>query len=164
MEFEYCGVMPKIHKRTYIAKTAQIIGNVTIGEHSSVWYGAVIRGDDMPITIGIGSNIQDNSVLHITPPLRGVSIGDYVSIGHSSIIHGCNIGDNCLIGMGSIIMDGAIIGDNTVIGAGSIVTENKEIPSGVLALGRPAKVIRTLTEDELKGIKNNAFHYIEKIF
>ncbi|OPJ55490.1 gamma carbonic anhydrase family protein [Clostridium oryzae] len=150
---------PIVHKNSFIAEGTHIIGNVCIKERASVWYGAVLRGDDNYIELGEGSNIQDNCVVHGSTHADPVIIGKHVTIGHSAIIHGCKIGDNCLIGMGSIIMDGAVIGNNTVIGAGSIVTENKNIPDGVLCLGRPARVIRKLTVQDIDKIKEAAEHY-----
>lgn len=151
---------PDVHENSFIADGTHIIGKVKIEENASVWYGAVLRGDDNYIELGKGSNIQDNCVVHGSTEKGPVVIGKNVTVGHSAIIHGCKIGDNCLIGMGSIIMDGANIGNNTVIGAGSIITENKNIPDGVLCLGRPARVIKKLTEEDMKKIKEAAEHYI----
>lgn len=150
---------PVILKKSFIAKSADIIGNVTLKEDSSIWFGAVIRGDCDKILVGKGTNIQDNCTVHcdVNQPTE---IGDYVTIGHNSVIHGCKIRDNVLIGMGAIILNGAEIGENTIIGAGSLVTQGKKIPSGVLCMGSPAKVIRELTEEEVKAIKDSAVHYI----
>lgn len=163
MLYKYKDKFPEADQSAFIAPTADIIGEVKIGESSSIWYGAVLRGDDLPIVIGKGSNVQDNCVIHITPMDHSVFIGDYVTVGHSAVLHGCSIGNNCIIGMGSIILDGAEIGENTIVGAGSLVTEKKKIPSGVLCFGSPAKVIRELTAEEINYIRNNAQHYIEKI-
>ncbi|KYH35605.1 galactoside O-acetyltransferase [Clostridium tepidiprofundi DSM 19306] len=151
---------PKIKESCFIADNASIIGNVDIGEDSSVWFGAVIRGDLEKIVIGRRTNIQDNCTIHVDTDCS-VELGDGVTIGHNSIIHGCKIGNNCLIGMGSTILNGATIGDNCIIGANSLITQGKKIPSGVLCLGSPAKIIRELTEEEINFIKKNAEHYVE---
>lgn len=149
---------PEIHKDAFVAETAAVIGDVNIGESTSIWYGTVLRGDIENITIGKFSNIQDNSVVHTETDIP-TSIGDYTVIGHNAIIHGCTIGDNCLIGMGAIILNNAVIGDNSIIGAGSIVTEGKIISPNSLVLGIPGKVVREVTEEEVQGIKNNAMRY-----
>lgn len=133
---------PAIHESCYITENASIIGDVQIGSKSSVWFGAVIRGDEGGIVIGENSNIQDNAVLHCEKGFP-IKIGNFVSIGHGAIVHGATIGDNVLIGMGAIIMNGAEIGANCMIGAGAVCTENMLIPSGSVAVGIPAKVIKT---------------------
>lgn len=156
----YDGIGPKIDHTAFIAESADVIGDVTIGRNSSVWYGSVLRGDEQAITIGKNTNIQDGSVVHIgwdTP----TEIGNNVTIGHKAIIHGCKIGDNTLIGMGAIILNDAEIGEFTIIGAGSLVPQGKKIPSGVLALGSPAKVIRELTEAEKEDIVKSAVDYVQ---
>jgi len=160
MIYNYKTNKPKIHEGVFIANSADIIGDVTIEKDSSIWFGVVIRGDINKITIGEGTNIQDNSTLHISIEENPLEIGKYVTVGHGSILHGCKIGDNSLIGMGSTILDNAEIGEFTLIGAGSLVTENKKIPSGVLCMGRPAKIIRNLTDEEKENIKLNAQEYI----
>lgn len=124
---------------------AKVIGDVKIGKKSSVWYNAVIRGDLAPIKIGSYSNIQDNCVIHVTDK-HGVKIGDYVSVGHGAILHGCKIKDNVLIGMNATVLNAAVINENSIVGAGAVVTENKEFPPGSLILGVPAKVVRELTK------------------
>lgn len=146
----------------FVADTARIIGDVNIGKNSSVWFQAVIRGDVMPIRIGSETNIQDGSVLHGTFNKAEVSIGDRVTIGHLCMLHGCSIGDETLIGMGSILMDGARIAPRSVVGAGSLVTEGADFSQtpGVLILGRPAKVIRPLTERELQFLPQSAANYL----
>ncbi len=150
---------PNIHESCFVAETADIIGDVTIGANSNIWYKAVLRGDDNCIKIGENTNIQDNTVVHISK-IYPTIIGDNVTIGHSSIVHACKIGNNTLIGMGAIVLDGAEVGDETIIGAGSLVAQGKKIPSGVLALGSPAKVIRELTDEEKKSLKVSADHYV----
>ncbi|MBU5427350.1 gamma carbonic anhydrase family protein [Tissierella pigra] len=153
---------PKIHEEAFIAETADVLGEVTIGKGTSIWYGAVVRGDMNTIEIGNYSNVQDNSSLHVdtNEPLK---IGDYTTIGHNAVVHGCTVGNNCLIGMGAIILNSAVVGDNCIIGAGALVTEGAVIPPNSLVLGSPGKVRRELTEDDLKSIKDNAIRY-EKLW
>lgn len=152
---------PEIKKNTFIAESAEVIGDVIVEEDASIWFGAVVRGDGNYITIGKGSNIQDNCTVHINPRVFPVIIGKNVTVGHGAIIHGSTIGDNCLIGMGAIILDGVEIGSNTIVGAGSLVTQGKKIPSGVLCIGSPAKVIRELSDEEKDKIRQSAEHYVE---
>ena len=154
----------KPDRDVFIADGVVIDGdNISIGKDSSVWFNSVIRCDDAEsITIGERTNIQDLTMIH-TGPGYPVSIGDEVTVGHMCMIHGCTIGSNTLIGMGSVIMDGARIGNNCVIGAGSLVTEGKTIPDGTMAFGRPAKVIRELTADEIRGIGLSADHYVAEM-
>lgn len=161
MIYKYKGSNPLIDKSAFIAPSADIIGNVTVESNCSIWFGAVLRGDCNPIFIGSGTNIQDNSTVHVGHK-ECVQIGKNVTVGHNAIIHGCKIGDNTLIGMGATILNNAEIGANTIIGAGSLVTSNKKIPSGVLCMGSPAKVIRNLTENELASLKTSAQHYINE--
>jgi carbonic anhydrase/acetyltransferase-like protein (isoleucine patch superfamily)/very-short-patch-repair endonuclease len=150
---------PSGRKHIFIAASADIVGDVHIGNGSSVWYQAVVRGDQQPITIGENSNVQDGSVVHVSPTNK-TTIGDGVTIGHNCTIHGCTIEDDVLVGMGSTVLNGAVIGKETIIGAGSLVTQNVTIPAGSLAFGRPAKVVRPLTEDEKQSIRDNAEEYI----
>lgn len=152
--------MRRIDDTVFLAEGARVVLDVTIGEHSSVWYNAVIRGIPPQISIGKYSNVQDCVVMHASPGLP-VVVGDYVTIGHSAIIHGCRIGDNTLIGMGSTIMNGAEIGRNCIIGAGSLVTQNTVIPDNSLAFGRPAKIIRTVSPEETVQNHMSAVHYAE---
>ena len=136
------------------------LGDVTIGEGSSMWYGAVARGDMSYITIGKFTNIQDNATVHVdtnTP----CEIGDYTTIGHNAVVHGCKIGNNCLIGMGSIILNGAVIGDNCIIAAGALITEGAVIPSNSLVMGSPGKVRREVSKEEIETVKYNAVRYEE---
>ncbi len=155
------GYTPIIGDNSFIANTANIIGNVTMGSHCSVWFNSVIRGDVMPIIIGNETNIQDGSTLHGTFNKCGVRVGSRVTVGHNVILHGCEIGDRCLIGMGSIIMDLAKIGEGSIVGAGSLVVEGSHFPSSVLILGRPAKVVRPLKPEEVKFLDISANNYIE---
>ena len=148
-----------IQGNAWVAEGAVVVGNVIIGDESSVWYNAVIRGDMAPIVIGCGSNVQDGAVMHVDAG-SPCTVGNSVTIGHNAIIHGCTIGHNSVIGMGSIVMNGAKIGEDCIIGAGSLVTQGTEIPDGMLAYGSPAKVIRPLTEEEKKENEANAIAYI----
>lgn len=156
----YKNKKPNIHESCFVADNASIIGDVNIGKNSSVWFGAVIRGDEDSINIGENSNIQDNVILHCNEGYP-IKIGNYVSVGHGAIVHGATIGDNVIIGMGSIIMDGAVIGDNTMIGAGAVCTENMIIPNGSVAVGMPAKVIKNAEEYNSSLTKLNASAYMD---
>ena len=160
MIHQFDGQVPNVHKDSFIASSADVIGNVFIGEHSNIWFGTILRGDLNRISVGDYTNIQDNSTVHNDKNFP-VSIGDYVTIGHNSILHGCTISNNTLIGMGSTVLNGAEIGEYTIIGAGSLVTQGKKIPSGVLCMGVPAKVIRELTIEEKESIRISAQHYVE---
>lgn len=156
----YQGIEPKIDETAFIAESVDVIGQVTIGKNANIWYGSVLRADDNYITVGENTNIQDGSVVHISEGYPTV-IGNNVTIGHKAIIHGCEIGDNTLIGMGSIVLDGAKVGEFTLLGAGSLVPPGKEIPSGVLAMGSPAKVIRELSEQEKENLIKSALKYVK---
>ena len=145
----------------FIAPGAIVLGNVTLGEDVGVWYHATIRGDKAPIIIGKGSNVQDNAVVHVDAD-HPVTIGQNVTIGHSAVIHGCEIGDNSLIGMGAIIMNDAKIGKNCIVAAGALVTQNAQIPDNSLVLGNPAKIKRNVTDDEIAANLRNARSYIEE--
>lgn len=151
---------PEIDDELYIAESAVIIGDVTLKKNVNIWFGAVLRGDEASIIIGENTNIQENCVVHVDFG-NNVAIGDGCTIGHGAIIHGCNIGSNVLVGMGAIILNGAKIGNNTIVGAGSLVTQNKEFEDGVLILGNPARVVRKLTEEEIKSNKKSCLNYIE---
>lgn len=139
----------------YIAPNATIVGNVSLGDQVSVWYGAVLRGDNCTITVGDGTNIQDNAVIH-----SNTTVGRNVTIGHSAIIHGCTVGDNCMIGMGAIVLNNAVIGDNCIVGAGAVVTGKMNAPAGSMILGNPAKIVKELTPEQIAGITANAELYI----
>lgn len=154
------GASPQIHSNTFVAKSADILGDVILEEGVSIWFQAVLRGDVMPIFVGKNSNIQDGSVIHGSYKKAKAVIKDHVTVGHKVILHGCLIESYSLIGMGSIVMDNAIIPRNCIVGAGSLVTENARFEEGSLILGRPAKFIRKLTEDEIQGLEKSALHYI----
>ena len=152
---------PNIHPSVFIAPTATVVGNVRIAADSSVFFGAVLRSELDEITIGEGTNIQDNCTVH-TSKVDPTMVGDYVTVGHNAILHGCTIGDNTLIGMGATVMNGSVIGKNCLIAAGSLVLEHQNIPDGSMVMGRPAKVTRALTEEEIAGLKESALSYIEE--
>ena len=154
------GFTPSIAKDSYIAPSAMVIGDVVLEAGTSVWFNSVIRGDVMPIRIGLESNIQDNCVLHGTYGKFGCTLEERVTLGHSVILHGCYIGRESLIGMGSIVMDGAVVGDQSLVGAGSLVTEGSKFPPRSLIVGRPAKVKRPLTEEEIKSLAQSADNYL----
>ena len=147
-------------KKIYISDKSVVEGDVTIGEYSSVWHFAAIRGDLAPITIGKGTNIQENCVLHVDTGVP-LTLGDGITCGHGAILHGCEIGDNTLIGMGAIILNGAKIGKNCIVGAGALVTGGTVVPDNSLVLGSPAKIKRETTETEIKANKANADEYVK---
>lgn len=153
--------MKSIDKSVFIADGAKVIGEVEIGKNSSVWFNAVIRADSDKVKIGDNSNVQDNAVIHTSEGF-GVQIGNNVTIGHSAIVHGCTIGDNVMIGMGAIVLNGAVIGENSIIGAGTLVTQGKVIPARSLAFGNPVKIVRELTDEEIKSITDNANSYVRE--
>jgi carbonic anhydrase/acetyltransferase-like protein (isoleucine patch superfamily) len=150
---------PTLGKGVYLTKTAVVLGDVTLGDYSSVWYGAVLRGDINKIVVGHHSNIQDNSVLHLADDFPCI-LGNWVTVGHSAVVHACTVSDECLVGMGAIILDGAEIGEQSIIGARALVTQGTKIPPGSLVLGAPAKVARALTPEERKGLKWWAEKYV----
>ncbi len=155
------GKTPRIGEGSFIAPSADLIGDITAGRLCSFWFNTTLRGDVMPIVIGDETNIQDNTVIHGTYKKCGAVIGSRVTVGHSVILHGCRIGDLVLVGMGSVIMDLAEIPDRCIVGAGSLVTENSKFPEGHLILGRPAKAVRPLKEEELNFLPQSAKNYIE---
>ena len=144
----------------WIAPTAAIIGRVILKKNASVWFGATLRGDNDPITVGENSNVQDNSVCH-TDHGSPLVIGDNVTVGHMVMLHGCTIGDNSLVGIGSIVLNGARIGKNCLIGANCLITEGKEIPDNSLVMGAPGKVVREVSEDQARMLQAGALHYVE---
>lgn len=151
---------PVIDESNFIAETAAVIGDVTLGTDASVWFSATVRGDVNRIRIGNRSNIQDNAVVHVTHHTAPTSIGDNVTVGHSAIIHGCTVQDRVLVGMGAIILDHADIGSDSIIGAGALITGGVVIPPRSLVLGSPAKVFRTLTDEEVASIMDYANNYV----
>ncbi|MBQ3102872.1 MAG: gamma carbonic anhydrase family protein [Oscillospiraceae bacterium] len=142
----------------WIADTATVVGNVTLGKNVSIWYGAVLRGDMGDLTVGDNTNIQDNAVLH-----EGTTIGKGCTVGHSAIVHACTVGDNTLIGMGSIVLDGAVIGNNCIVGAGALVTGRTVVPDNSMILGSPAKIIKPMTEEAIERNRRQAIHYMDVV-
>ena len=149
---------PDIHPSAFVAPGAVVRGEVHLAENSSVFYNAVLRGDRAPISIGEGTNIQDNCVVHVEYDLP-VTVGKNVTVGHGAILHGCTVGDETLIGMGAIVLNGAQIGKSCIIGAGALVTQNAVIPDGCMAVGSPARVKRPLTPEEMDGLRQSAADY-----
>ena len=158
--YELAAVRPTLGREVFIAESASVIGDVHLGDEAGVWFGAVLRGDYFPIRVGARSNLQDNAVVHITAGAAAATIGDDVTVGHSAIIHGCTIGSRVLIGMGSVVLDGAVIGDDCFIAAGSLVTPGTVIPQGSFALGRPARVVRPIKEEDRAWIRQAAALYV----
>lgn len=157
---EFDGHTPSIPESVFTAPTASIIGNAAFGENSSAFYGVSVRADTEAITIGEGTNLQDNVVVHADPGFPA-SVGDRVSVGHSAVVHGCTIENDCLIGMSATIMNGATIGTGSLVAAGAVVLEGTQVPPRSLVAGVPAKVRRELSEDELQGVRDNASRYQE---
>ena len=145
-----------MEKKVYIADNATLVGDVRLGENVNIWYGAVLRGDCGQITIGDGSNVQDNCVLH-----EKVTLGKGCTVGHGALLHGCTIGDNCLIGMGAIVLDGAKLGKDCLVGAGALVTGKIDAPDGSLILGNPAVVVKALKPEQIEATRQNGLHYVE---
>jgi len=162
----YLNIAPELGERVYLHPSCQIIGDVKIGDDSSVWCNTVLRGDVNRIVIGRGTNVQDLTMGHVThkssakPEGSPLIIGDYVTVGHSVVLHGCRIGNECLIGIGSIILDDVVIPDHVMIGAGSLVSPGKVLESGKLYIGRPAKLVRELTPEEISRLRYSAEHYM----
>ncbi len=160
MILEFDGKKPKIGKDVFVADTARVIGEVELGDEASIWYGAILRGDIGKIVIGKRSNVQDNSVLHITPPDYPLIIGDDVTVGHGVILHGCKIGSRSLIGMGAVVLDGVEIGEESIVAAGAVVPPAKKFPPRSLIMGVPAKVVREVRDKDVKAILENAEEYV----
>ncbi|WP_343591626.1 gamma carbonic anhydrase family protein [Paracidovorax wautersii] len=158
--YELDGIAPRVAESAWVADSAEVMGNVALGEDASIWFGAVLRGDNDPITIGTGTNVQDGSVLHadIGQPL---TLGDRVTVGHKVMLHGCTIGDESLIGIGAVVLNGARIGRHCLVGAGALVTEGKAFPDGSMILGSPARVVRQLTPEQIEGLRRSAQGYVE---
>lgn len=156
--YQLDDVVPQVHPTAYVADSAQVIGSVVLAENTSVWFGAVLRGDTETMTVGKGSNIQDLSVLHadVGCPL---TIGENVTVGHQVMLHGCTVGDGSLIGIGAVVLNNARIGKHCIVGAGALVTEGKEFPDGSMILGSPAKAVKQLTPEQIAGLQQSALHY-----
>jgi carbonic anhydrase/acetyltransferase-like protein (isoleucine patch superfamily) len=158
--YELDTLKPQVADSAWVADNAQVMGDVEMGPHSSVWYSSVVRGDSDKITIGEGSNVQDGSVLHADVGMP-LTLGKHVTVGHMVQLHGCTVGDESLIGIGAIVLNGAKIGKNCLVGAGSLVTEGKEFPDGSMILGSPAKAVRQLSPEQIAGLRRSAQHYID---
>lgn len=156
----FLSVSPTYDDTNFIAPSADVVGDVTLGENASIWYNVTIRGDVNWIRIGSHSNIQDNSVVHVTHGTAPTTIGAYVTVGHGAIIHGCTIEDNVLVGMGAVVLDHAVIGRDSIVGAKALVTGGMVIPPRSLVLGMPARVVRSLSDEEAAGIRENAQNYV----
>jgi len=154
------GKWPEIHETAFIAPSADIVGEVSIGEESSIWFQVVIRGDVMPIRIGRRTNVQDHSMLHVTRKKAALTIGDEVTVGHRVMLHGCTIGSRVLVGMGAILMDHVEVGDDCIIGAGALLTQGMKVPPRSLVFGSPAKVVRELKQEEIDFLKKSAENYV----
>lgn len=152
------GIHPELHEDTWVAPDANLIGRIVLEEGASIWFGSTLRGDNEPIVVGKGSNLQENVVCH-TDPGAPLTIGENCTIGHKVMLHGCTIGNNSLIGMGAIILNHAVIGENCLIGAGALITEGKVIPPGSLVMGAPGKVVRQLDEAAIAGLGDTAKRY-----
>ena len=163
MKLPHLDRAPQIPESCFVDISARINGDVVMGEDCSVWFQVAIRGDVHRIRIGRKTNIQDHCIFHTSYMTNSLTIGEEVSLGHGVIAHGCTIGDRVLVGMGSLVMDGAVIENDVLLGAGSLVTEGKRIPAGVLAMGRPAKVIRDLNDEELKMVAQRACDYADYV-
>ena len=153
------GMAPKLGQRIFIAESALVLGDVELGDDSSVWFNCVVRGDVNYVRIGARTNIQDMSVLHADSGVP-LTLGEDVTVGHKAMLHGCTIGDGCLIGIGAVVLNGARIGKGCLVGAGSLVTEGKEFPAGSMILGSPARVVRQLSTEQLEGLRLMAEHYV----
>lgn len=157
--YEVDGLCPTVADSAWVADSAQLMGDVVLGEQASLWFGVVARGDTAPIRIGARTNIQDLSVLHADVGLP-LTIGTGVTVGHKAMLHGCTVGDDSLIGIGAVVLNGAKIGKGCLVGAGALVTEGKEFPDGSMIIGSPAKVVRSLTPEQLQGLRQSADHYV----
>ncbi len=155
------NLIPRIHETAFIAEGAIVIGDVEIGDHASIWYGSVLRGDVNHIRIGARTNLQDGTIVHVTTKDFPTIIENDVTVGHRVTLHGCHVESGCLIGIGSILLDGVRVGANSLVAAGSLLTPNTVIPPGSLVMGSPAKVKRPLTDEEIKGIERNVEGYVE---
>lgn len=156
----FLGTHPRLGPDVWIAPSAAVYGDVELGEGSSVWFGAVLRGDVHYIRVGARTNVQDLAVVHVTRRTHPCVIGSGVTIGHGAIVHGCTVEDDCLIGMGAVVLDGAVIGAGSVVGAQALVTKDTVVPPRSLVLGSPARVVRPLSEEEVEAVRANAVHYV----
>jgi carbonic anhydrase/acetyltransferase-like protein (isoleucine patch superfamily) len=159
--YKLCGISPTIAPSAYVAPSASVIGNVFLADNSSVWFGAILRGDNEPISIGANSNVQDGTVMH-TDPGFPLILGSHVSVGHQAMLHGCTIGEGSLIGIQAVVMNAAVVGKCCLVGAGAVITERKVFADGTLILGAPGKVVRDLTEEERANLLKIAANYASR--
>jgi carbonic anhydrase/acetyltransferase-like protein (isoleucine patch superfamily) len=155
------GKAPRLHDSVFVAETALVVGDVVVGEQSTIWFGAVVRGDVNSVRIGARTNVQDQSVIHVTRGTHPTVVGDDVTLGHRVTLHGCTVKDRCIIGMGSIVLDGSVVGEESLVGAGSVVAPGTVVPPRTLALGTPARVKRPLTAAEIGRIRESADRYVQ---
>ena len=156
----FLGRSPRLGREVYVSDTAAVVGDVTLGDGASIWFGASLRGDVHWIEVGARSNVQDNATVHVSRGTHPCRIGEGVTVGHNAVVHGCTIEDDVLIGMGAVVLDGAVIGAGSLVGAGALVTMNTRVPPRSLVIGSPARVVRQLTEDEVERNRANALHYV----
>lgn len=161
MRLRFAGIAPSIDREAWVAPSASVIGDVHLGPRSSVWFGAVVRGDVHQVRIGAGTNLQDLCVVHVTRERFPVLIGDGVTVGHHATVHGCRVGDGALIGIGAIVLDGADVGEEALVGAGSLVPPGMKVPAGAVVMGTPARVVRMLEPAERELQRERARHYVE---
>lgn len=159
--YEYKGIRPRLGRGVFVAPSATVIGDVVLGDEASVWHGSVIRGDVMPIRFGHRTNVQDGSVVHVTSGKAKTTVGDDVTIGHMALLHGCTVGDGALIGMGSILLDESIVEEEAILAAGALLSPGTRVPCRSLAMGRPARVVRALTDSDLAAVRKSARDYVE---
>ena len=159
--YKLCGISPTIAPSAYVAPSASVIGNVFLADNSSVWFGAILRGDNEPISIGANSNVQDGTVMH-TDPGFPLILGSHVSVGHQAMLHGCTIGEGSLIGIQAVVMNAAVVGKCCLVGAGAVITERKVFADGTLILGAPGKVVRELTDEERANLLKIAANYASR--
>jgi len=160
MLLPFAAHTPVLAEGAWVAPGATVVGDVTLGEGASVWYGAVVRADVLPVRIGRGANVQDNAVLHVTTGRSPTVIGEGVTIGHAAVLHGCTVHDRALVGIGAIVLDDAVVGEEAMVGAGALVTPGTVIPPRMLALGSPARPVRSLTDTELAMLRASGPHYV----
>ena len=160
-QYRIAGQQPQVPASAWVAPSADLIGDVQLGEQASIWFGAVVRADNTPIVVGARANIQENAVCH-SDPGAPLTIGEGCTVGHQAMLHGCTLGANVLVGMGATILNRAVIGENSLVGAGSLVTEGKTFPPGSLIVGSPARAVRQLDEAAIAGLKLSAAHYAAK--
>jgi carbonic anhydrase/acetyltransferase-like protein (isoleucine patch superfamily) len=157
----YKGISPRLHPSVLVMEGATVVGDVEVGQDSSLWPGVVVRGDVCHVRIGARSNLQDGVVVHVTTDTHPTVVGDDVTVGHRAVLHGCTIKDRCLVGIGAIVLDGAVVGPDAFVGAGALVTPGTVVPPGAMFLGAPAKAKRQLSDEERAGLRASAAHYVE---